>query len=258
MSEYPPASEQSLRGKAALITGAGVRIGRATALTLAREGVDIIVHYNNSEQPATELCQEIRQLGVSAWPVQADFNKPPDVEQLIDRSIKAAGRLDILINNASIFPQDRLADITWADLESNIQVNAWTPFVLCRQFAQRVKRGQIINMHDSRLAGYDWTHVAYILSKHLLAAMTRMMAVEFAPGITVNAVSPGLILPPPGQDESYIQRLIGTVPLKKHGDPQDIADAIAFLLRSDFITGQVIYVDGGRHLKEYADGPHPH
>jgi NAD(P)-dependent dehydrogenase (short-subunit alcohol dehydrogenase family) len=88
--------------------------------------------------------------------------------------------------------------------------------------------------------------------------MTRMMALEFAPNITVNAVAPGLILPPPGKDESFLQNLIHTVPLQRHGEAQDIADAVAFLVQSDFITGNVIYVDGGRHLHEYSDGPHPH
>jgi pteridine reductase len=92
----------------------------------------------------------------------------------------------------------------------------------------------------------------------VLAAMTRMMALEFAPNITVNAVAPGLVLPPPGKDESFLQSLVHTVPLQRHGEAQDIADAIAFLVQSDFITGNVIYVDGGRHLHEYSDGSHPH
>src|SRR5215472_168492 len=98
----------------------------------------------------------------------------------------------------------------------------------------------------------------YILSKHVLATMTRMMALEFAPHITVNAVAPGLVLPPPGKDESYLRSLVHTVPLQRHGGAQDIADAIAFLIESDFITGNVIYVDGGRHLHEYDNGSHPH
>jgi NAD(P)-dependent dehydrogenase (short-subunit alcohol dehydrogenase family) len=88
--------------------------------------------------------------------------------------------------------------------------------------------------------------------------MTQMMALQFAPQVTVNAVAPGLILPPPGQDESYIQKLTHTVPLQKHGGPQDIADAVTFLIESDFITGNVIYVDGGRHLHEYSNGSHHH
>ena len=139
-----------------------------------------------------------------------------------------------------------------------MEVNAWVPFILSRTFAERVGRGKIINLHDSRLKGYDLAHAGYILSKHVLAAMTRMMALEFAPNVTVNAVAPGLILPPPDKDESYLQSLVHTVPLQRHGEPQDIADAVAFLIQSDFITGQVIYVDGGRHLHEYSNGSHSH
>jgi NAD(P)-dependent dehydrogenase (short-subunit alcohol dehydrogenase family) len=139
-----------------------------------------------------------------------------------------------------------------------MEVNAWVPFVLSRAFAQRIGRGKIVNLLDTRLKGYDWTHVGYILSKHLLAVMTRMMALEFAPHITVNAVAPGLVLPPPGKDETYLQSLVHTVPLQRYGGAQDIADAVVFLIRSDFITGNVIYVDGGRHLYECSNGSNPH
>src|SRR5207244_9749282 len=98
-----------------------------------------------------------------------------------------------------------------------MEVNAWVPFVLSRAFAQRIGRGKIVNLHDSRLKGYDWTHVGYILSKHVLAAMTRMMALEFAPHITVNAVAPGLIIPLSGQDDNYLERLVHNLLLRLNG-----------------------------------------
>jgi NAD(P)-dependent dehydrogenase (short-subunit alcohol dehydrogenase family) len=113
-------------------------------------------------------------------------------------------------------------------------------------------------MLDSRIAGLDMSHVAYILSKRALAALTEMMAVEFAPGIAVNGVAPGLILPPPGKDEAYLDELAKGLPLKRHGNPGDIADAVMYLLRSDFVTGQVIFVDGGRRLLELDRGPDHH
>ena len=247
-----------LKGKTALVTGGAKRIGRETALALASRGINVIIHFNRSESEALQLAAELKQAGVHAWTIQADFSRPDEYQNLIERAQQLAGSMDILVNNASIFPTDKLADLTWARLTTNIEVNAWVPFVLSRAFAQRVGRGKIVNLHDSRLKGYDWTHVGYILSKHLLAAMTQMMALEFAPDITVNAVAPGLILPPPGKDESYIENLVHTVPLKRHGGPQDIAEAIAFLVESDFITGNVIYVDGGRHLHEYSNGSNPH
>jgi pteridine reductase len=247
-----------LKGQTALLTGAAKRIGRETALTLAGLGINVVVHFNRSEAEARELAAELQQKGVKAWTIQADFRRPDEYQTLMERARQMAGSLEILVNNASIFPLEKLNDLTWSGLSANTEVNAWVPFVLSRAFAQAASRGKIINLHDSRLKGYDWTHVGYILSKHVLAAMTRMMALEFAPNIIVNAVAPGLILPPPGKDESYLQGLIETVPLQRHGGPQDIADAIAFLIRSNFITGQVIYVDGGRHLHEYSNGSHPH
>jgi pteridine reductase len=241
----------SLRGKTALVTGAAKRIGREIALTLAEEGASIVVHYRSSKTEADELAGEIGALGVESWAVQADFEKPDETETLAERALSAAGSLDILVNSASMFPSDTLDDLTFESLMRNVQVNAWSPFVLGRSFAERVGRGKIVNLLDSRVDDYDWTHVGYILSKHVLAAMTKMMALRYAPEITVNGVSPGLILPPPGKDESYIEALKDTVPLRRHGAPRDVADAVLFLVKSDFITGEVIHVDGGRHLREY-------
>jgi NAD(P)-dependent dehydrogenase (short-subunit alcohol dehydrogenase family) len=247
-----------LKGKTALITGAAKRIGRETALTLAASGINIVIHFNRSDTEAAVLADQLRQKGVKAWPVQADFRRPDEYQTVIERALQAAGSLDMLINNASIFPPETLNDLTWSGLCANMEVNAWVPLVLIRMFAQKVGHGAIVNLHDSRLKGYDWTHAGYIFSKHVLAAMTSMLALELAPNITVNAVAPGLILPPPGKDETYIQKLTHTVPLQRHGNPQDIADAVAFLIQSDFITGNVIYVDGGRHLHEYANGSNRH
>ncbi|OPZ81732.1 MAG: 3-oxoacyl-(acyl-carrier-protein) reductase FabG [bacterium ADurb.Bin429] len=248
---------QSIQGKIALITGGAVRIGRATALALAAEGTHIIVHYNRSGEDAEALAEELRSLGIRAWPLQADFSRREEYETLIERALETAGGLDILVNNASIFPRETLDSVTIESVMENLEVNAWTPFALGRAFASAVGRGAIVNLLDSRLDGYDWTHVGYFFSKQVLELMTRMMALKFAPSVTVNAVAPGLILPPPGEDESYIDKLIYTVPLKEHGQPEDIADAIVFLAKSRYCTGEVIYVDGGRHLVEYSRSTPP-
>ncbi len=245
---------ESLVGRTALITGAGVRIGRAAALALADEGANIIVHYNTSRDEAEQLVKDVKHLNVNAWSIQADFNKPEEYQSLIERAIDTAGHLDILVNNASIFPVEKIDNLTFQGLMKNIEINSWVPFILSQEFKKRIGTGHIVNLEDSRVSGFDLSHVGYILSKHVLAAFTRMMALEYAPDIMVNAVRPGLILPPPDKDKSYLDRLVGSVPLKKHGEPEDIADAIVFLVRSNFITGEVIYVDGGRHLKEYANG----
>lgn len=241
----------TIKGKTALITGASKRIGRAIALALGAEGVNIVIHYGSSANEAESLARELADLGVKSWVLQADFSNPDEYKTLVSQAIKTAGSLDILVNNASIFPNDKIEDMTFEGLMSNMQVNAWVPFYLSREFARLGGKGKIINMLDSRIQGYDWAHVSYILSKHVISVLTSMMALEFAPNVTVNGVSPGLILPPPGKDESYIERLTDTVPMKKHGEPEDVAGAVVYLAKSDFLTGEVIFVDGGRHLKEF-------
>jgi pteridine reductase len=251
-------TEKRLSGKTALVTGAARRIGRAIALALADEGVNIVVHDRRSvEQHATELCDRLRERGTTYWPVVADFDKAEDYETLISRTIETAGSLDIVINSASLFLPGALPEVGFNDLTRHIQVNAWAPFVLSREFARLVNRGKIVNLLDTKILGYDRAHVAYILSKHMLSMLTKMCALEFAPRITVNAVAPGLILPPKGKGEDYLDQLSRTVPLQRHGEPEDIAKAVLYLLTSDFVTGQVIYVDGGRHLQEEDRGPNP-
>jgi hypothetical protein len=251
-------AKSPLRGKTALITGAAKRIGRATALALAAQGANVVVHYRASADEASALCRELEALGVGAWSVAADLRQPDQCETLIERAQVVAGvNLDILVNSASTFSADDIATVTFESIADAMRVNAWAPFALGRAFARQASEGRIVNLLDTRIAGYDWKHVSYILSKHALAVLTRMMAVEFAPHVAVNAVAPGLILPPPGQDDADLDALKDTVPLRRHGDAVEVAEVIAFLASSRFITGVIIYVDGGRHLWEYTPGPHP-
>ena len=249
---------ESLRGKTALVTGASKRIGREISLELARAGINVVVHYNHSQAAASELCDELINLGVKSWPLQASFDLRPEYETLIDRAFDIGGQLDFLINNASIFPEDNLETLDFESLMNNIQINAWAPFILSKNFNERVTEGKIINLLDSRTDSFDLSHVGYILSKHVLTALTKMMTLQYAPKITVNAIAPGLILPPPGKPQSYLEERVNTVPLKRHGGPEDIAQAVIYLLKTNFITGNVIYIDGGRHLKEYVDGQNTH
>src|SRR5689334_861390 len=134
--------EVSIRGSTALVTGGAKRIGREIALTLAHEGVNIIVHYKRSEESACQLIGELKNLGVKSWPIQADFTVHSDYEGLIQRAQDLSGSLDILVNNASIFPMDDLKSLTFASVMTNLEVNAWAPFTLCREFASRVDRGK--------------------------------------------------------------------------------------------------------------------
>lgn len=240
----------ALRGKTALITGAARRIGRAIALALAGEGVHILAHYATSAADAESLRAEVEQRGVRCWLLPARFDHADETQSLVPRALEAAGALDVLVNSASIFRPDTLRSVDFDSLTEHLRVNAWTPLVLGREMARLVGRGHILNLLDTRVTGGDPAHAAYILSKQTLADLTRAMALEFAPGIAVNAIAPGLILPPAGRDEAYLQQLAGGLPLQRHGSPADIAEAALYLLGSTFVTGQVLYVDGGRHLRE--------
>lgn len=247
---------KDLLNKTALVTGAAKRLGREISLRLADSGVNIIAHYSASAKEAEELKKEIEARGACAWLIQADFEKG-EYEGLIERALKLAGSLDILVNNASVFFRNTLEDITFDDLTRQMRINAWAPFELGRDFFRLVNHGKIVNLVDSRVTGYDWKHVNYMLTKHVLKALTEMTAVDYAPKVIVNGVNPGLILPPPGKDMSFLEKMSRTVPLKKHGSPSDIAGAVKYILESDFLVGEIINVDGGRHLMEYDGGPHP-
>jgi pteridine reductase len=232
----------------ALVTGAGKRIGRAVALALARAGWDVAVHYQSSADDAAALADEIRAMGRRAWTFPADLAQPEETLRLAARVIDSAGPIDALVNNASIYPEDRLLEMSEESLLSNVRVNAWAPFLLTRAVAAQSRAVGVVNFLDTRMRDYDARHVSYHLSKRMLFALTRMTAIEFAPLVRVNAIAPGLVLPPPGKDESYLKDLAPTNPLNAYGTVEDLERATLFLLQSSFITGQVIYVDGGRHM----------
>lgn len=198
---------------------------------------------------AEAVAAAVNARGVKAWTLCADIQEPEAAERLLDSALHLAGPIDILINNASTFPEGGLLDCSAADMEINIRQNALSPFLLSRRFAAQNREGCIINLLDAMIADYDRKHVPYHLSKRMLHSLTRMMAVEFAPRIRVNAVAPGLILPPEGKDESYLAGLAHSNLLHTYGDAACVTEAIVFLVRSKFVTGQTIFVDGGRHLR---------
>jgi len=247
------ADTQTYRGGRALITGASKRLGRETALGLARQGTHLAIHFNSSREPAEALCRELNELGVDAFPFQADLKSSTATANLFAQAWDRFGGLDYLVNNASIFQEGRLDEMDLNDLHRNLQVNAWAPFVLIREFWRRVRgtphRGSVVNLLDTRLVGGDLAHAAYHLSKATLAQVTTLAALEFAPELQVNGVAPGAVLPPEGKDDRYLEGLTRDLPLQRRGYPKDIADATLFLLGSSFVTGQVIFVDGGRHIR---------
>lgn len=246
----------NLAGRTALITGGAKRLGRETALTLAGRGMNIVLHYHTSGAAAAELAQRISSIGVKVYTVPGDLADPSRTDELMNRAIKAAGKIDVLINNAAIYRADQFSDLLPENLETSLRVNALSPLLLSRVFAAHFAAramgamgGSIINLLDCRIRDYDRGHVSYSLSKKLLLYLTEMMAVEFAPYIRVNGVAPGIILPEPGKGSEHIERLKLSNPLEKWGSVDDVTRTVLFLLESDFITGQVIFVDGGRFLK---------
>ncbi|MCF7890379.1 SDR family oxidoreductase [Candidatus Bipolaricaulota bacterium] len=238
----------------ALVTGAARRIGREIAVSLAREGVNVLIHYRSSDEEAAELREKLLELGVEATVLQADLKEKSDLSALIPEATKKAGSIDYLVNNAAVFPRGDLEKLEFEELIDNIRINSWAPFYLTRDFVESYDRGKVVNLLDTRVAGYDWDHAGYYFSKVLLARMTKMMAVKFAPDFAVNGVAPGLITPPEGLDEKYLEERIDRVLLKKHGSESSVARAVVYLLRSNFVTGQILYVDGGRNLLHELEG----
>lgn len=208
-----------------------------------------MVHYHSSEAEAHELCAEISRSGSRSWTICADLGEPRQAEELASRVTHTAGRIDFLINSASTFPPARLETLDLEGLTRSIRVNAWAPLVLSRSLARQSAQGRIVNLLDSALVEHTRDHAGYAMGKAVLAHLTGALALELAPRFTVNAVAPGLILPPPGQDQRFLEEKSRALPLRRTGSPQDIARAVVFLLESPFITGQTIFVDGGGHLR---------
>jgi NAD(P)-dependent dehydrogenase (short-subunit alcohol dehydrogenase family) len=240
--------EKSLAGQVALVTGAAKRIGRSIALRLAAEGADVTISYDSSKSEAEQLVEELKASGRRALAVQADVSHRADVQKLFSAAENEFARLDILVNNAGMFSSAKFEELTEEQWDHIMNVNLKSQF-LCAQSAapimKRQGRGRIINL--SSLGGLlPWpafTH--YCVSKAGCIMLTRCLARALGPEILVNSIAPGTIqFPGEAPDEDYIQR----VPLHRTGTGEDIADAVAFLAKSDFVTGQILAVDGGRSL----------
>ena len=236
------------QGKTALITGGAVRLGRAIALALAEKGADIVIHYGNSEAAARELQDRLRATGVSSHRVQGDLTSEAACRTIMEQAIGAAGRLDILVNNAAAFHRDRLLSATEEGVLAEFWPNLFAPLFLIRAFATHCDHGRIVNMLDRRITAHDTACVPYMLAKKGLEELTHLAALELAPHFAVNAVAPGVLLPPPGKDAGYLKEHGGPVPLEYQCTEADISDAVLYLLGSDALTGQIIFVDGGKHL----------
>jgi pteridine reductase len=238
-----------LTGQTALVTGAAKRLGRALAKSLAEAGAGVVLHYRSSESDVESLAREIRETGGACWPVSADLAGPDGARTLFENAAETAGPIGILINNASIFPSDHISEVSWDSFTINTRINAYAPFELGRFVAQQGEEAVILNLLDTRIRDYDAAHASYHFSKRMLHTFTCFCAEAFAPKVRVNGIAPGLVLPPEGKDESYLADLAHTNPLGRYGSETDIVEAALYLIRARFVTGQVVYVDGGRHLR---------
>lgn len=236
--------------KTALITGAAKRVGKAMADHLASQGWNIAIHYNSSELEARLFCDELTR----AYPNQqfeifkANLNLPEEVELLIPQVIQKMQGIDLLINNASVFEPAKLVDTTAGFLDRQMNVNFKAPFILIRDFAQTLKSGVVVNFVDTRIVTNQSNFAAYSISKKALWDLTKMAALEFGPDIRVNAIAPGLTLPPEEKGEDYLLKLAEKIAMKRPGGLEPILKSLDFILNNDYLTGQLLFCDGGENL----------
>ena len=239
----------------ALITGGAQRLGRAVALDLARHGWGVVVHYRNSEKEAEAVADEARAAGGAAALVRADLDDPAERSALIGEATRAAGAsLSALVNCAAIFEHDTIDTLSEEHLRRHMAINTFTPSLLAREFAEALSeegRGVVVNFLDFKLVSPYPDHFSYTLSKYALSGATDLLARALAPRVRVNAVAPGYVLPAPGQSDADYKRLHSDTPLARGPTPDDIAHAVRFLVENEAVTGQTIYVDGGRRFRSY-------
>jgi pteridine reductase len=242
-------------GAAALVTGAGRRVGKAIALELARGGCDLAVHYHRSRSDAEALGRQIEQLGRRATTISGDLQDPASWPTIVQTAVDRLGRLDVLVNNASLFPTKAPDDVESFDpalWEAMHRLHVIAPMALCKHARVHLAatgRGKVVNLCDIS-AERPWPdHLAYCCSKAGLVALTRGLARALAPSIQVNAVSPGIALFPDDYSEERRRELIRRVPLARPGTPEEVAKLVRFLVEEgDYLTGQVFSIDGGRSI----------
>jgi NAD(P)-dependent dehydrogenase (short-subunit alcohol dehydrogenase family) len=240
-----------LRGATALVTGGARRVGGAIALGLAQAGCDLALHYHRSGAEAGKVADAARALGVRVVLLEADLADPSAVESLVSR-VGGLAPVTVLVNSAAAFPEDRLADITADRWDSTLAVNLRAPVLLTRAFAAALPEdaeGAVVNVTDWRSRRPYRDHFSYSVSKGALDTFTRAAAEALAPRVRVNAVALGAILPPPGKDSAYLKDLAREIPMRRVGGTDPVVEAVLFLLRNPFITGEILRVDGGAHLR---------
>ncbi len=229
----------------ALVTGAAHRLGKAFALTLARLGYDIVLHYHASEDDALQTRREIESLSRNVFPAQADLTQPDQIDALLS----TFETLDVLVNSAAFMPRGDVDSLSLENWDAVLDLNLRAPFLLAQACAQKMTDGGlIVNITDVG-AQKAWSrYPSYTVSKAALESLTRVLARALAPKIRVNAIAPGFVLQSDVVTAEEWQRLIGRIPLKRPARSDEITSALEFLIQNQYITGQTIVVDGGYSL----------
>lgn len=238
--------------RVALVTGGAVRVGRAISLGLAGRGARVVVHYHSSDREARSLAEEIADRGGEAALIRADLSRHEDVERLAEEAWSAFGRLDVVVNNASVFPPESFTEVDEALWDSTLAINLKAPFFITQHVGRRMKEGDggvIVNIAD--LAGLQpWSgYAAHAVSKAGLVHLTRVAARALAPSVRVVGIAPGTVLPPDDFPAERVERLAARTALGRIGSPRDVVDAVLYLIDAGFVTGEVLVVDGGRTLQ---------
>jgi pteridine reductase len=239
-----------LKGKTALVTGAAKRVGRATALALAKQGAHLILHFNASKDEAEKTAAAVKALGVQCRLVQTDLEKPEEILQMI-REVESGEPVRILVNNASIFTKTYIGTVTEAEWDHLMDVNLKAPFLLSKELGVRMANGEggtIINIADwSGFRPYK-NYLPYCTSKGGLITMTKALARDLAPKVRANAVAPGPVMLPADMPAEEKEKAIDKTLLRREGSPEDVAHAVVFLAENDYLNGLILPVDGGRSI----------
>jgi NAD(P)-dependent dehydrogenase (short-subunit alcohol dehydrogenase family) len=240
-----------LKGKTALVTGGAVRIGRELALALGEQGANVALHYGSSAAQAAETASSLRGMGREVDTFSADLSDASQASRLIERVAQRFEQIDILVNSAAIFLPGGLKETTEKNWDDHFNINLKSPFFLCRAFALHVgqeRPAAIVNIADWRGTRPGPQYLAYTLTKSGIITLTQSLAQGLAPNIRVNAIAPGAILPPPGGTSADLDRRAEQIPLRRSGNPGEVARALLYLLEAEFVTGQILFVDGGERF----------
>ena len=233
----------------ALVTGGAVRIGRSIALHLAERGYNIALHYSSSKESAEQTAEELGKFNIQCKIYCVDFTNFGSISLLMDQVLVDFNSLDLLINSAANFIQKNIEKTSDLELLDTININLMAPFILMREFKNKVNKGLIINILDERILRRVSTFSAYSISKSALAHLTERSAVSWGETIRVNGIAPGLILPPSGSSHDYLIKKAPNIPTKTHGSTLDILRGLDYLLDSPFVNGEILFIDGGESKK---------